>query len=120
MNNNVKAKWVEALRSGKYVKTEFALKKFNFRKLQLEYCALGVLCDLYLKEQGRKWGGNHITGFYVDSYSPLKIPSHEVMKWSGLRYYEPSLSEFGFDVGEINDCKEFSFKEIANIIEECL
>lgn len=41
MNPEIKAKWVEALRSGKYKQTRNALRKSDNR-----FCCLGVLCDI--------------------------------------------------------------------------
>ena len=42
MNAEIKARWVEALRSGKYQQGRAAL-----RSLEERFCCLGVLCDLY-------------------------------------------------------------------------
>lgn len=40
MNAQLKAKWVEALRSGKYLQTQHQLKD------DVGFCCLGVLCDI--------------------------------------------------------------------------
>ncbi len=40
MDANLKAKWVTALRSGKYLQTQGSLYKEN------KYCCLGVLCEV--------------------------------------------------------------------------
>ena len=39
MNKEIKEKWIEALRSGRYNKIKGALKKDD------GFCAVGVLCD---------------------------------------------------------------------------
>jgi hypothetical protein len=44
MNAAVKAKWLEALRSGEYEQGMGALKKDG------KYCCLGVLCDVLIKD----------------------------------------------------------------------
>lgn len=41
MNRELKTKWLEALRSGKYKQGRSAL-----RTIQDEFCCLGVLCDI--------------------------------------------------------------------------
>jgi len=45
MNSELKAKWVEALRSGDYAQGLRALRKGN------SFCCLGVLCDV----MGAEW-----------------------------------------------------------------
>lgn len=49
MRQNIMKKWVKALRSDKYKQGEGLLKQKNL-KGDIEYCCLGVLCDLYNKE----------------------------------------------------------------------
>jgi len=49
MKPDIKARWVEALRSGEYEQGEGQLKEGN------KFCCLGVLTDLYSKETGRDW-----------------------------------------------------------------
>lgn len=46
MNPEIKQKWVEALRSGKYNQTEVSLKDCQ------GHCCLGVLCEIRCKELG--------------------------------------------------------------------
>ena len=50
MNKEIKAKWLEALRSGNYAKAEGSLKKQNY-KGTLCYCCLGVLQELLHPEE---------------------------------------------------------------------
>lgn len=49
MNQEIKQKWLEALRSGKYEQGKYYLNRDGV------YCCLGVLCDLYLKEHNLQW-----------------------------------------------------------------
>ena len=44
MNKEVKKKWVDALRSGEYAQGRSSLRDHD------EYCCLGVLCELAVKE----------------------------------------------------------------------
>jgi hypothetical protein len=41
MNQELKQKWIEALRSGKYIQGQGALRSVD----EDEYCCLGVLCE---------------------------------------------------------------------------
>jgi hypothetical protein len=45
MNKEIKEKWINALRSGKYEQG-----KSQLRSLSNKFCCLGVLCDLYKDE----------------------------------------------------------------------
>ena len=60
MNTEIKQKWVNALRSGEY--EQGSEKLYSGRG----YCCLGVLCDLYSKENGLKWEfrGDALWGYY--------------------------------------------------------
>lgn len=45
MNKRIKAKWLEALRSGKYKQGRERLRDVNKGTATYEYCCLGVLAD---------------------------------------------------------------------------
>ena len=49
MNPEVKAKWVDALRSSKYKQCCGRLKNGD------RFCVIGVLTDLYIEEHDEKW-----------------------------------------------------------------
>lgn len=49
MNREIADKWTAALRSGKYTQTDGKLKK-RWEDGSCSFCALGVLVDLYTKE----------------------------------------------------------------------
>lgn len=51
MDKKIKARWVKALRSGKYRQGRRSLRS----KEGDRFCCLGVLCDLHRKEVGGKW-----------------------------------------------------------------
>jgi len=46
MTPELKAKWVEALRSNKYTQGRSRLKRLSVGNETPEYCCLGVLCDI--------------------------------------------------------------------------
>jgi hypothetical protein len=65
MDEKLKAKWVKALRSGKYkqakdyLKTEIEVfddESGETSRNEIGYCCLGVLCEI---APGIKWSGNH-------------------------------------------------------------
>lgn len=111
MNPEIKQKWVDALRSGNYHQGEGSLKDND------KFCCLGVLCDLYLKENGGEWdlsekyaGRNIIFGSYA-------LPPVLVWTWAGLDNENPCLNS-GYHLTNLNDGLKFDFNRIANIIEE--
>lgn len=102
MNQEIKVKWLEALRSGKYQQGSMQLKDpFNNT-----YCCLGVLCDI----TGCKWNASYAT--YKQNSSNITVPM-------SLR---EELGLIGPDcriLMEMND-RGTSFNEIADYIEKNL
>ena len=135
MNTKIKQKWVSALRSGEY--EQGSEKLYSGRG----YCCLGVLCDLYSKENGLKWefrGDDVIKTedeivpsqlqkfdyFYFDDESEFLPES--VMDWAELSVKNPQVRvecEYGEDarfyVDEIANFNDsgYSFTQLAEIIE---
>lgn len=112
MNPEIKAKWIAALRSGKYKQGTGQLKQED------RFCCLGVLCDLHRKEcpEERQWNG----GFYFDIVTTLP---KEVIFWAGLNEHNPALGDFTCAIhndGCIETCPRKSFTEIADLIEQHL
>lgn len=122
MNPSVKAKWVEALRSGWYTQTDGTLKQGN------SFCCLGVLCDLYLKEHKdtpSKWNpvepdGDEFHAFDEAgcSSSTTQLPS-QVRDWGGLVSSDPRVEDRNGTLrvlSVLNDDGE-TFDSIAGLIE---
>jgi len=137
MNSEVKAKWLQALRSGEYRQARDTLRSPNNG-----YCCLGVLCDVYNKEVGGYWQWEHSTsetysfaievdggdgGITFDS-AETELPLC-VMEWAGLDDVNPQVStpsrtfldeegEFTCDtLAGLNDSgKDFNF--IAAVIND--
>ncbi len=122
MNADIKAKWLEALRSGEYQQGRRQLRKGD------TYCCLGVLCDLHRKETGEgEWGG---VVFDSNPYKTLDngvtdwedgtLPG-AVREWAGLRDENPILNDIAIAVyndGDYEDNVEpHTFAEIADLIE---
>ena len=130
----VRERWIKALRSGNYPESTDGGYLFSTSG----FSSLGVLCDLYLKDQGREWlapsevpgllvllGDKnpakdfremHKNTFFCDGFNQLL--SEGVKRWAGLASSWPFL--------KINNKIEYltvsiagkSFKEIADLIEE--
>ncbi len=89
--------WCAALESGEYKQGRFHL---NFNG---EYCCLGVLCELAVKEDIVQ----HFNG--MDAVLPL-----EVMRWAGLATSSGVYDDTNLTFN--NDVEYLPFPEIAAII----
>ena len=136
MNPEIKQKWVNALHSGKYEQGNGKLYSGQ------GYCCLGVLCDLYSKENNLKWefrGDDVIKTedevvpsefqdcdyFYFDGESEFLPES--VKEWAQLSANNPQVkvkledkedARFYFDeIANLNDAG-YSFTQLAEIIDK--
>ena len=108
MNENA-MKWIDALRSGEYTKTEGVLQNPK------GFCCLGVACKVYEQETGNKLPVNEFGTFIEDTL----IRDYKcVREWIGLSSGNGGFEETGGDnsLTELNDQGK-SFSEIAGIIE---
>ena len=120
MNPKVKAKWVAALRSGRYKQGHGALAISSGRAhVSDKFCCLGVLCDLAVQAKvipaptlapDNEWYS------YEHAYGELP---HEVMTWAGLDSADPWVPLNGSDhnLSTLNDDHRLSFKRIARLVE---
>ena len=143
LNPNAQA-WVDALRSGDYKRGQSALHEMTgSERDEPLFCCLGVACDLFAKahpDQGRWIATSPIPhGAFMFETATSRSQMHltiEVSDWLGLKRQGPLASE-GNDYGEferaeldyetdlaimqtlatLNDEKDFSFKQIADVIE---
>ena len=123
MNQEIKERWVAALRSGEYKQGRGSLNKGDF------FCCLGVLCDLAAKEglvdavvdSGLDlYSGGEV--LYSDKRnredaSNLILPD-VVKEWAGLDENNPSVNSSG-TLAELND-QGYDFEYIAATIENQL
>ena len=136
MNPEVKQKWIDALRSGKYEQGSEKLRSVT------GYCCLGVLCDLYAQEYATQWkfkSYNDITDeenpdtydyWYFEEQSEF-LP-YSVMDWAGLKTNNPQVRVEVEDnedednshyadalIANVND-SGYTFNDISKLIEEHL
>lgn len=120
MNQEIKAKWVEALRSGEYPQGRQYLNQNG------NFCCLGVLTDLYIKEHNKEWtqeeGGT--PGVKNAGFHTAILPE-SVIKWSdmtdevgaiGLSIIPPKDGQ-GFGLAHCNDGLKLTFDQIADVIQ---
>ena len=113
MNPQIKQKWVSALRSGGYQQTKGRLHDED------GFCCLGVLCDLYLKENQLEWEpSTHYNNVYMfqDMVGCLPV---SVKEWADLEYCNPRVDDQTDSLIGLNDSGS-TFEQIADVIEEQL
>jgi hypothetical protein len=113
MNYEIAQQWVAALRSGEYAQEKSRLKSDN------GYCCLGVLCDLYTKQNPYvKWKSlESVTAYFILEHS-LVLPC-EVKEWARMKSECGQFIEEGMflRLDKMND-DGHSFNEIADVIEK--
>ena len=129
MNTEVKQKWIDALRSGKYEQGSEKLRSVQ------GYCCLGVLCDLYSQEQDAEWEFRGITEtnlqpqdyWYFEDQSEFLPDS--VKEWAGLPVGNPAVRVdvteaddendwfYTDEIANLND-SGYTFNELSNVIEQ--
>ena len=118
MNEEIKKKWVGALRSGEYKQGRSIL----YNREDNTFCCLGVLCDLAVKEGivttivGTTEDIVDCTFFGMEkAYEYLP---EEVMEWANLSDNAPFVGIY--TLTELNDDFKMSFENIADRIEKHL
>lgn len=112
MNKQVLSKFCDVLESETYSQTTEALAQDGC------FCAMGVLCDMYIKEVNpncswRKVRPSDSHKAFVDEtgFEYLEPPS-DVLEWAGLdKKYMNKIIDW-------NDTSQLSFDEIAYYIRE--
>jgi len=122
MDKKIKARWVKALRSGKYKQGVGMLA--NAR--EKTYCCLGVLCDLAVKSKvidpPEGDGVSNISLVFAGEESELPTL---VVEWAGLEENNPTVKarpipgHTGTSLVALNDSGR-TFGQIANYIEKSL
>jgi hypothetical protein len=99
MDKEIKQKWVEALRSGKYKQGEGALKRGN------KYCCLGVLCSI---TSSKNWRDHESLPSHLEEKFGLYSTT---VKYRGESTFLEVLNDGDFTTPSL------TFPEIADIIE---
>ena len=103
MNSELKAKWVAALRSGRYKQGDGLLRSRND-----EYCCLGVLCDVY---DPSRWGDK-------PDYSGYTWDDHDHSKTTLPPSMRDAIGHIVIDhLMKMNDVYDDTFDKIATYIE---
>lgn len=120
MNADVKARWVTALRSGKYKQASQALHRVAGN--EHTFCCLGVLCELAVRARVvRKELEPGGMAFQYNGEGAV-LPM-EVMQWAGLPDENPLVvSDYGRNrrLTGLNDIDRAPFTEIADLIDRSL
>lgn len=121
MKPEIKAKWIEALRSGDYKQTTLRLRTDE------GFCYQGVLCDLHSQETGGKWRSivevfgirRHVlisvrpqSGVRVYCGATGELPD-EVRDWAGVAIDDMSVLTW---LANRND-NGWTFEQIADALE---
>jgi hypothetical protein len=123
MKEQIKQRWVEALRSGKYEQDRGVL-----RSTQTDgFCCLGVLCDLYIQDHPDvQWEQDLENGRFV-LYGETGVLPSNVVTWAGLTDTNPEVKvpdddDTGYCGGSLAGLNDMghSFEKIAQVIEEQL
>lgn len=125
MNARVKELWLAALRGGEYVQGKGTLCREG-----KEFCCLGVLTDIYVKETGQKWITFHESDADDDCYELIEWEFDDeaellpkvVARWAGLPDMDVEVPlENGRTkcLASYNDCGA-TFEQIADAIERGL
>lgn len=108
MKPEIKKLWLAALRSGEHKQGVGTLKMGD------GFCCLGVLCDLHAQSHpGNRWYPKKTRGEYYQGETTY--PTTEVIKWAGLEKRDPITSKGA--LSHMNDSGNYSFEQIADIIE---
>ena len=127
MNPEVKQKWIDALRSGKYEQGSEKLRSVS------GYCCLGVLCDLYAQEHNTEWEfrGYEETNLQPKDYwyfgEQSEFLPDFVMEWAELKLNCPVVKIdveeddedpwfYNEGLADLND-SGYTFMDLSKLIE---
>lgn len=114
MDKEIKARWVEALRSGNYEQGRYNLRRRD------QFCCLGVLCDVVKDEVNYNWlpvqdsEGTFYKFDEADEILPKVVADYADLQLS------PRVKVSGGEreIAILNDSAEYSFEQLADLIEE--
>lgn len=116
MNQEIKTKWLEALRSGTYQQGREGLRHIGSN----QFCCLGVLCDLVDPTGWRIQADDaDYYSFTFQGEQRMGIMPHPLRVVTGLAWPDCPYGVTS-QLIEMNDNARKSFNEIADYIEEKL
>jgi len=118
MNQEIKAEWVAALRSGEFKQSSFRLHKVSALG-EHTYCVMGVLAEIALRHGVVKTTTKSFPmddGSYTVAYDDFYVylPAH-VLEWAEL-----VTSIRGIQLSALNDDLELPFSVLADLIAKHL
>lgn len=115
MKKEIMEKWVTALRSGKY-KQGFGKLKQRYGSNQVEYCCLGVLCEILKVPTSiiKKRNGQKIYKYGPNDETLLL----STIDKCGLNSVTGTIRSLGTCLTKMNDQEHYNFNELADIIEK--
>lgn len=117
---DVKARWLEALRSTDYGQTTGEL-----RNSMGGFCCLGVLCDVAAKSGVGRWRGDEFKASYAgQSQGSEGVLPDPVAHWAGMGWTTDTggiealkgLQKESVELADLND-SGFTFAQIADVID---
>lgn len=109
MKDEIKSRWLAALRSGVYHQGQNRLHQGQ------QFCCLGVLCDIYINEHDVDWEEYKESGYSL--YGESDFLPEQVCEWAGLG--EADYPDVQLSVARLND-EGLTFGELADYIESSL
>lgn len=111
----LRALWIEALRSGKYEQTQGLLRRTAWLDQSVHsFCCLGVACDLIKDDVKGGWNLNNYFVFNDDEGIAERLDT-------GLDGYLREKFGISHDLHELcirlNDTYQFTFEMIARVVE---
>ncbi len=128
MNESVKMRWVQALRSGDFKQTTGVLQRlqnmsYGDQKRPAGHCCLGVLCEIAVQDGVISKYASDVVALTQFGNENKVLPG-AVMQWAGLDSSDPRI-EAGepwgnHSLSHFNDSAKLDFNQIAHLIEEHL
>lgn len=111
MDKKIRAKWIRALRSGKYKQTRGQIKHRD------AYCCLGVLCTVMKADWSKDKNGDFDAKIKGAKVTKLNLLQQSFLLKVGLTSGQEGTLAALNDGEHHNNIKKHSFKQIADYIK---
>ncbi len=116
LSNDIKPRWVAALRSNAYKQGHCFLRDENDR-----YCCMGVLCDVISPDKWKKLPNDPFYRHDGDYYALPSVFSYTIMDMAKSKPFGAVKAKpVVWPLVDLNDNRGFSFAQIADWIERNL